>query len=136
MGAIRRLLTMLAPASTASLQIIEVERPKVVLPPAKEFRESLVALQTHPGMQYLLDRLRFQRYVLETKLRTERAVNLRDIEFLQSGLFWCNWLEQQLNLLTQNPQPAPVAATQTELDIFNEVYSQLEKVGAPAQPES
>jgi hypothetical protein len=116
-------------AKKAEFLVLEIE--KTALPPLDSASAaSVVSLQSHPGFQYLLAKLRVQRAALKHALETQRQKELKDFEFLQSGANWCNWLQVQLDeavKLTQ--QPKPRNATAYEREAFEQLRSQLDVVG-------
>ena len=79
-----------------SYRIVEIERPRQQPQLNADVKAALESLNSHPGFRYLLDKLRLQRHMLETQLRMTRHETLRDSDFLQSGIFWTGWLEQQM----------------------------------------
>lgn len=116
-------------ANKPEFKILEIEKAQV--PPLDAASAaSVVSLQSHPGFQYLLAKLRVQRAALKHALETQRQKELKDFEFLQSGANWCNWLQVQLDeavKLTQ--QPKPRNATAYEREAFEQLRSQLDVVG-------
>lgn len=110
--------------------IVEVPQPKPQ-PPDPEAAKSMLTLAEHPGFLYLVNKLKLQRHLLESKLKNDRHAKLGDVEFLQSGIFWTNWLEQQVNeQVYQARAPKAVPATNYEEELFRKVQDQLEVVGA------
>lgn len=74
-----------------------------------EAKASVRSLQAHPGFQYLLAKLNLQGDVLRSSLAHDRHTSLRDVEFIQSGIFWTGWLETQIKheLYAQISQEIP-----------------------------
>jgi len=108
--------------------VLEVEqRPPVVLDDA--VRESVRALAWHPGFQYLRDKLRLQRAVLEAQLHGARQESLREVEFLQSGVYWIAWLESQIRREVGIPARAPAKVTDEEEELIEAVRASIESVG-------
>lgn len=107
------------------LLVVEVpllDRPEPITP---ELRESLTTLKFHPGFNYIMKRYRFQRAVLEAKLKTERHETLRDAEVLQVGISWMNWIEQQINVEIQKTAPVPAQPTNYEQVLFDQSRAAL-----------
>lgn len=119
------------PSIAVKYQVIEIEKPRPNVRVDKESRQMVTSLAAHPGFQILLDRLKEQRSLLESKLKSERHTKLEDVEFLQSGIFWTNWLESQLNrevYMQERPQPKP--ATPEEQSLLERLQADIELVGA------
>jgi len=107
-------------------KVLEVERP-AALPDIDH--ETLATLQHHPGMLYLLAKLRLQKAYLDNKLRYECQPDLRSYDMLQAGIFWASWLERQLEQELTLKKAPPRLADPSELDTFSQVSDQLTLVG-------
>ena len=101
--------------------LVEVERGQRPEVPNKDLRQSIIALKLHPGFDYLLRKLRFQRAFLEAKLRSEHHKEIREVDFLQSGIGWLNWLESQIDFETNKKEAEPVHTVSHEQKLFEEV---------------
>jgi hypothetical protein len=111
--------------------VVEVEVPRPAdLTLSKEMKESLATLAQHPAFVYLLRRLRMQRHNLEAQLRDGRHENLRDVEFIQSGIFWTSWLQGQIDTLVGRTAPIPTAASPSEIEAFEAVHQHIDLVGS------
>lgn len=95
----------------------------------KEIQESVATLQAHPGFIYLMQRLDIQNAALKAKLVGERHDNLSAVQFLQAGIFWSNWLRQEIARATARPIDRTKDAYEEELEAFKEIDSLLERVG-------
>jgi hypothetical protein len=108
-----------SPQQTLVVEVDRGQRPEV---PGKDLRESIIALKLHPGFDYLLRKLRFQRAYLEAKLRSEHHKEIREVDFLQSGIGWLNWLESQINFETGKKDASePTQPVSYERKLFEEV---------------
>lgn len=106
-----------------------VEVPKASVPADNEETISQVAsLQGHPGFRWLLQKLDLQAARLRSELANKQHSSLRDVEFLQSGIQWCDWLRGQLDFAKQRYQNMR-EATLTEQRLFEEITSSIELVG-------
>jgi len=103
--------------------ILEIPTTEPLLSP--EGREAVVGLLGHAGFQYLLARLRYHKYLLEAAMRTSRFSSLEEVSHLQSGLFWCNWLESQVKRELQ-VQDSLRPAEESEEVAFKEAMSRIE----------
>lgn len=110
-------------------KIIEIERPRPLAQLDPEAEKTVITLQSHPGFLYLVNKLRLQRHALEMKLKHERHSNLNEVEWIQSGIFWCNWLEDQVNRMVNNQLPSSQTALPPEATAFEEVMKLTEIVG-------
>lgn len=111
--------------------VIEVEKPRTQpTVEGPELRELLRSLQGHPGFRFLTDRLRTQRFALEGRLKATRFTSTTDVEFVQSGIFWTNWVEMELARLVMTPPKPDLPATDQEVEAFHQINDLLERVGA------
>lgn len=114
-----------------AIQVIEVEKLVGVPDMDAGGAQAVAGLEHHPGMQYLLASLRFQAAALKSALYKNRHKDLKDVEFLQSGINWAGWLQAQIERavgITKTPQVR--AARPAELDKFEQLLSQIDVVGA------
>lgn len=119
----------------SGVKIVEIEKQLGVPELDTSSAASVASLRDHPGMQYLLAKMRLQAQLLKGTLATTRHKDLKDVEFLQSGVAWLNWLQQQLDKALQIVnQPKPRAARPYELNAFEELSSQIDWVGASKRP--
>lgn len=110
-------------------QVVEIEKP---IPHVdREAQETLSQLIVHPGFNYLLGKLKLERAKLEAILRNERHKDIKDVEFLQSGIHWTKWLEQTLNAEVGKTQQPTRPATDEEERIFQHASHLIEIVGTP-----
>lgn len=110
---------------------LEVERPVPQIRQDAEAQKAVQTLAHHIGFQYLVEKLRLQRALLERHLKSNRHETIRDVECLQSGIFWINWLEAQVAQATSNASTtAPATPVGDEEQIaFEALQAQLEEVG-------
>lgn len=115
--------------SKSQIKVIEVE--KLVVPPMDQGGAAAVAtLKNHPGFQYLLAKLAAQRAQLKDALVKTRHKSLTDVEFLQSGANWCDWLQVQLEAAVGIlNQPQPRAPRDYEAEGFEEMRRRIDVVG-------
>lgn len=112
------------------LLIVEVEKPREIPDLNDESRDAVLSLQHHPGFQYLLARLKVQRHALQARLQKDRHSTMKDVEFLQSGVFWTDWLQAQISrevFKTSGPRTADPVPSEQEL--IERVLGQLDIVG-------
>ena len=110
--------------------VVEVEKK-----PLQETPESVAAvksLEDHAGFRWLLNKLKFQAARLESEFKNTRHKDLREVDFLQSGIHWCGWLQQQLDLTNEKyRQMRP--ATPQEVAHFQDIESTIELIGSQSQ---
>jgi hypothetical protein len=115
------------PKEVVKFQVVEVERPRVIPPVEAEVSKSVATLQGHPGFQYLVEKLRLQRAQLRSALCHQRQSDLKDVEFLQSGIAWTGWLEDQLTRAVNFQEPKePQPAAETEREAFEDIQRFIE----------
>lgn len=101
--------------------------PRALTP---ELTESLLSLKGHPGWEYFLDKLRFQREGLRAKLEQESLGSLDQVHNLRAGIRWTRWLEDQMLFLSATNKERPVfTPTPVELDLFREIQAATTMVG-------
>lgn len=113
-------------------EVIILELPLTIqLPePDPNMREALIALGAHPGFRYLTNKLRFEHAAIESRLKKQHHENLREVDFLQVGLFWTGWLQRQIDKeLRRKENQSYRISTEAELSAFNEVSKAIEQVG-------
>jgi hypothetical protein len=111
--------------------VIEVDltRPKLDI----DGRNALASLSGHPGLTFLIARLRLQRWYLESQLRGGSFASLRDFDQAQSGVRWVNWLEKQIEEITNPVKRETARLTDEDLESFAKAQAALELVGQSKQ---
>jgi hypothetical protein len=83
------------------VQIVEVPKGMPSLDLAG--RKALAGLAEHPGLNYLINKIRLQRAALESALKYGQHQNMNDVLGLQSGIRWLTWVENQFLLAVERP---------------------------------
>lgn len=119
---------------TIQYKIVEVEVPRTPLQgvDSEEMRASIATLPSHPGFQYLIKKLALQHAQLRSKMDFERHTDLREVDFLQSGLYWSAWLDNEVKRTTVKYTAQRIDPMADELQAFQEIDSQIERVGMDA----
>jgi hypothetical protein len=109
--------------------IVEVEKGSKLPEITGDLRESIKALNNHPGFIYLMQRLRFQRTALETSLK--EGLNLTEVQlrYIQAGIYWAGFIERDVLALTQS-QPSTRPAVVDEEAEFKRMKASLDLIGA------
>ena len=116
---------------TVAYKIVEVEKPRTLPALAsEEVRAMLATLPSNPGWQYILERLRLQKAVLEQTLKNKRHEKLEEVYSLQAGIYWAEWLDAEMARLTQKAAAIESDTTDFERDAFQQIDSMLERVTA------
>jgi hypothetical protein len=116
-------------------KVVEVKAPRPIVRWDDHTKDAVSTLSSHPGFIALLDKLRLTKSQLESKNNTQWKKDLREADFLQSGIFWCNWLEEEIRKSTvKGSQRQYVDPLAEELAAFKELDSRIERVGM-ANPE-
>ena len=112
-------------------KIVEVELPRSPLQggDSEEMRASIATLPSHPGFQHLLKKLALQNAALKSKLTFERHSTIDEVNFLQAGVYWSNWLLTELKRTTVKVVAQRLDPEEEELRAFQELDRQLERVG-------
>jgi hypothetical protein len=91
--------------------------------------EAIASLRNHPGMVALLNRARLRQAVLKTQLSTTRHKDIRDVDFLQSGLYWLGFVESELAAVTVGLRNKSVPKlADTEVSTFEDILSAIESI--------
>lgn len=108
-------------------QIVEVE--KGVLVPGAGDDEAIASLKNHPGMIALLNRMRLQGSILQSKLQT-RQKDIRDVDILVIGLSWLRFVESEIGTATGNLRNKEVPRIATnEVEDFEKIRSAIQSIG-------
>lgn len=95
-----------------------------------ELLESVLSIKGHPGWEYLLDKLRYQRQVLRAHLESDPLESLEQVHDLRAGIRWTGWLEDQMNFLSAtNAERTVFIPTPREEELFREISSSITMVG-------
>lgn len=114
----------------SDFHVVEVEAPRKPEELNGESRRAMATLLAHPGFLYLCAKLKQHRSFLQSELLTKRQANMTDVEFLQSGVYWCRWLEDTIRREVQQlSKPTPSPATPDEIAAFREAQRAYEMVG-------
>lgn len=110
------------------IQLIEV--PKTLPALDEAGKAALGSLAEHPGLSYLLNRIRLQRAALEGGIKHGQHADLNAVFVLQSGIRWMTWLENQITSAVgrANAQVSR-APNDNELDALQESLSFIEGIG-------
>ena len=109
-------------------KIIEVEKRK--LPAFDEnISASVALLGDQPGFIYLMSKLKATGHVLEERLRAATHTSLSEVQSLQHGIFWCRWLETELESATKRRKPEPSSPVPFEQEAFEQAQAMIEVVG-------
>lgn len=108
-------------------KIVEVDLTRPKLDP--DARRSLSELRSHPGMTYLVNRFRLQRWYLENQMRGTSYATTREMDQVQLGARWLAWVERQIEEMLNVDTPKPRTPDAEDLESFTKAQSALELVG-------
>lgn len=111
-------------------KVVEIEKKHVSKLDEKSVAPFVSRLKDDPGFQFLMAKLEVQRALLRDSLEKNRHKSQADFEFLQSGLNWCSWLQQQVETavgIVSQPQARPARAY--ELEAFEQLRQNVELIG-------
>ena len=114
-----------------AVQVVEIEKPFVVPQMDAGAAAAVASLNGHPGWQWLIHQLRYQSALLTAALIKTRHKSKEDFEFLQSGINWCGWLEEQMSKATGMLQrkDEPREMRPLERESFEKLLSQIDVIG-------
>jgi hypothetical protein len=110
------------------LKIVEVPRPSPSLDPGG--RLALAGLAEHPGLNFLVNKIRLQRAALESGLKYGDHKSMNDVLTIQAGIRWLTWVENQFLLAVE--RPGNVTSRDPNLDEYaalEQALSYIEGVG-------
>jgi hypothetical protein len=95
--------------------------------PTAEVKEAIAALGFNPGFKCLLARMRYVKAHLNRQLIEGKHSDMRDVSYLQSGIYWAGWLESEL--LKSQPTKPPAQASEFVEEAFEASRAALDVVG-------
>ena len=107
-------------------KVIELAEPARLSLSEKEFREIVPTLAANPAFVALTQRLNTQYAYLRTQLEQNPKA---DLHFLQSGIYWCRWLQNQVRMATVKIPERRVDPFDEELQAFKEIDATIERIG-------
>jgi hypothetical protein len=110
-------------------RVVEVKAPRLTQSWDKDTRDAVATLQAHPGWVAIQDRLSLQKQMLENKLAHEFHKDIRSIDYIQAGIFWLSYINEQIAKASERPANRAVDPLQEELNAFRAIDSQIERVG-------
>ena len=133
---LKRLKELFSPKIVYVEKVVEKPVYKVVQvksipvqPWSKEIRDAVRTLPSHPGFTAITERLALQRQLLEAKAANEFHKELREADFIQSGIYWLNYVQYLIDKETEVKQRIPRDAMAEELEAFKEIDAAIERVG-------
>lgn len=107
-----------------------VEDPSQKLEPlTREELESVTTLSAHPGFVALQKRLALTNQYLRSQLCGKRFTDIGEVNFLQAGIYWSDWLKSTIMESTTKLRPRLTPAYDEELEAFKKLDSMIERVG-------
>lgn len=107
---------------------LELSKPVHLAPVTPELKDSLRALQLHPGFQYLMSRLSLEQANVKKFLEEGFKATETELRFLQAGVYYTGWLQREIERLTSVPRPAAQALEIDDQQLFEEINSQMEVI--------
>jgi hypothetical protein len=117
------------PEPVEVVRLIEVPVLKTLPGWNKEQREMVATLASDPRFQLLTERLNFQCQTLKAKLNGERHKLLSDVEFIQSGIFWSKWLQNECDKVTNRVIIRQMDAQKEDLEAIAQLETTYEHIG-------
>jgi hypothetical protein len=106
--------------------VVEVEAPRT-REITDDVRSSVQALAHQPGFQHLLSRCRAMRAYLKKQLVESKHASMEEVQYLQAGIYWAGWLEQEMS--KHQPVKPPAQAYDVEAQAFREAQLLIDVVG-------
>lgn len=106
--------------------VIEVPETHVV---QVEDDEAIRSLAIHPGFLSLTRRFALQKAALQSKLNKVHHKELRDVDNLQLGMFWLDYLKNEVDKIVYRKVPERVVpATFDAQAQFRQILTQIQSV--------
>lgn len=123
-----RVVQILSGSKTPPYRVIEL---KEGMSEGEGDEAAIASLASHPGFKALMYRKRLKRAALETTLKSARHKEIREVDFLQSGIYWLRFDESEVNTAIGNlrGKAVPRTASAIEEEEFNRVRSAIESIG-------
>src|ERR1700678_3720627 len=102
-------------------KVVELEAPRSLTEGNAEIAQSIQTLAGHPGFNHLTNKLSYQSAALKSQLCGSRHQDLREVYFLQAGIYWSNWLKMELQRATVKVVGSPKDAFEEEMAAFKEL---------------
>lgn len=110
------------------LNVVDVPKGLGLHDPAG--RLALAGLAEHPGLNFLLNRIRLQRAALESALKYGAHAELKEVLALQAGIRWLTWVDNQFLLAVAHPGEKEVRnPNQEEYEALAASLAVIEGVG-------
>ena len=110
-------------------KVVELDEPRGSEADDESMKESIATLNSHPGFVHLVKKLGKQRAYLRSKLDFEKHADLREVDFLQAGIFWCNWLQSEIKRAATRLPERHLDAFEEEAKAFHEIDATIERIG-------
>lgn len=94
--------------------------------------KAIPGLESNPGFRAVCAKLRLQRAMLQSKLDNTHHKDIREVDFLQAGLYWSKWLENFVQAEVKKQElfdTKPRSAFDIEEREFERIAASLEVVG-------
>lgn len=111
------------------------EPPRVIevstKPVDPEGAKAISTLAHHPGFVALVGKLQLQRAALESQLKSTKFEDIRAVDRIQNGIFWCNWLDSTVRseVFKGEQVNKPRNAYESETREFQRMFDTLQIVG-------
>ena len=127
-GKLKKLLARLL-GLKPEYRVVELSTPRANAPNQAVEADAIATLASHPGFVALQRRLGLFNQSLRTKLISERHTDLASVNFLQAGVYWSGWLDEELKRATTKFTQPHHKVFDEELEAFKALDAQLERVG-------
>lgn len=117
-------------------KVVEIEREAKLPPVTADLRESIKTLQYHPGFQYLIHKMRYEKASLAKYLHEGFNLSEKELHHLQAGIHYIGWIEGELARLSAAPASVVRSAAQEEREVFDRMRSSLELIGNDPEPQA
>lgn len=117
-------------------KVVEIERETKLPPVTADLRESLKTLQYHPGFQYLIHKMKYEKAALAKYLHEGFNLTEKELHHLQAGIHYIGWIEAELGRLAAAPVSVVRSAAQEEREVFDRMRSSIELIGNDPEPQA
>lgn len=108
--------------------IIEVPATRTHIRWDEETKASVRTLDHHPGFLAVVDKVNLQKAMLVAQLTNTFHKDLRQVDYLQAGVFWLGLLERLVQSATNIGSKQYISPEDEDMQAFREIDSQIRRL--------
>jgi hypothetical protein len=108
--------------------IVEVPAHRTHSKWSDEIRASAATLNSHPGFLAIMDKIELQRSLLGAQLTNTFHKDLRQVDYLQAGVYWLGILQRLVQSTTAVGSKQYISPEQEEQLAFEEINKSINRL--------